>query len=74
MGRIKSTIIKKTAKRLVESITSAFSENFGTNKKALKDTMPSKPIRNKVAGYISRLVKMQKQPKQKKIETITITA
>lgn len=73
MGRIKSTIIKKTARRLVEANPSVFSEDFKVNKKALKDTMPSKPIRNKVAGYLSRLVKMQRHPKQKRTEMAEIS-
>ncbi len=60
MGRIKSLMIKRAAKKLLEDKES-FSESFEHNKKRLKDTMPSKPIRNKVAGYISRLVRMQKE-------------
>lgn len=56
MGRIKSTMIKKAARQLLEG-EHGFSTNFENNKKLLKDTMPSKPIRNKVAGYISRLIK-----------------
>ena len=58
MGRIKTTMIKKTAKQLVKE--DGFSEDFEANKKKLKDTMPGKSIRNKIAGYISRLVKFKK--------------
>ena len=66
MGRIKSTMVKKTAKKLMNE-EGFFTESFEENKKALADTMPSKPIRNKVAGYISRLVRMKKAgPKPKK--------
>jgi len=64
MGRIKSTIVKKTAKQLVAS-ESVFSDNFEHNKKLLGNLMPSKPIRNKIAGYIARLIKMQKMAKQR---------
>ncbi len=53
MGRIKSTLIKRTAKELVQQIE--FTENFDQIKKKLKHTMPSKKVRNKVAGYIARL-------------------
>ncbi|MDO8460762.1 MAG: 30S ribosomal protein S17e [Nanoarchaeota archaeon] len=56
MGRIKSTLIKKTATQLMDGFD-GFSEDFEYNKKVLKGTMPSKSIRNKVAGYISRLVR-----------------
>ena len=61
MGRIKSTMVKKTAKNLVGK-ESAFDESFENNKKILGRTMPSKPIRNKIAGYLARLKKMQKTP------------
>jgi ribosomal protein S17E len=59
MGRIKSTMIKRTTKKLLKE-KNPFSEDFEQNKKLLGDTMPSKPIRNKVAGYLARLMRMQK--------------
>ncbi len=59
MGRIKSTLIKRTAKNLLKE-ENTFSENFGQNKKLLGKNMPSKRIRNMIAGYISRLKKKEK--------------
>ncbi|MEK6855295.1 MAG: 30S ribosomal protein S17e [Nanoarchaeota archaeon] len=56
MGRIKSTMIKRTGEQLVE-LVDVFTGDFEQNKKFLKNTMPSKSIRNKVAGYIVRLKK-----------------
>lgn len=56
MGRIKSTIVKRTARNLLEE-ENKFSDNFEKNKKLLADTMPSKKVRNKIAGYITRLKK-----------------
>ena len=56
MGRIKSTLIKRTAENLIKE-NIEFSDNFEENKKLLGDTMPSKKIRNMVAGYITRLRK-----------------
>ena len=53
MGRIKSTLIKRTARILEKE--DYFSEKFDRNKKVLGNTMPSKSVRNKIAGYISRL-------------------
>lgn len=61
MGRIKSTMVKKAAKQLVE--TEQFNTDFDHNKRLLQGHMPSKPIRNKVAGYITRLIKMKKSPR-----------
>lgn len=60
MGRIKSTLIKRTAKKLIAE-ENLFSNNFDEDKKLLGNTMPSKRIRNKIAGYIARLKKMQQE-------------
>lgn len=68
-------MIKKTAKLLVEGEHS-FNESFEDNKRKMgRNTMPSKSTRNKIAGYIARLVKMKRMekeallnPKPKKIE------
>ncbi len=56
MGRIKSTMIKKTARLLLKE-ENHFTSNFENNKLVLGDTMPSKKMRNKIVGYISRLLK-----------------
>jgi small subunit ribosomal protein S17e len=61
MGRIKSLMIKKAAKQLLDGEHS-FNESFEHNKKILSNTMPSKPIRNKIAGYIGRLIRMKNAP------------
>ncbi len=58
MGRIKSTMIKKAARQLMAKKL-PFTIDFERNKRILKNTMPSKSIRNKIAGYIARLVKIQ---------------
>ena len=59
MGRIKSTMIKKAARQLLEGENS-FTEKFNDNKVILGRNMPSKPLRNKIAGYIARLKKMKR--------------
>ena len=64
MGRIKSTMIKRTSKKLINK-GNKFSEDFESNKKLLKGLMPSKGIRNKIAGYITRLIRQQKAEKAK---------
>ena len=57
MGRIKTKLIKRTAQKLVESESLEFSDDFEKNKKILADSLPSKKMRNMVAGYITRLKK-----------------
>jgi len=60
MGKIKSTLIKRTSRQLLAATPESFGETFGENKKALGRTMPSKKMRNKMAGYIARLKKNTK--------------
>lgn len=69
MGRIKSTMVKKAAKQLIGTID-VFDDTFETNKKALGRLMPSKPIRNKIAGYIARLKRAEKTPPRIKKEPV----
>ncbi len=54
MGRIKSTLIKKTAKKLLKEKPELFGKLFNDNKKILGNLMPSKWIRNRIAGQIAR--------------------
>ena len=63
MGRIKLLMVKRAAQQLLVGEHS-FNETFDYNKKLLGNTMPSKPIRNKIAGYIARLIRAQKQPRK----------
>ena len=58
MGRIKSKIVKRTANSLLKE-ENKFTNSFDNNKKLLKDSMPSKKIRNQIAGYIARLRKKE---------------
>lgn len=60
MGRIKSLMVKRAAKQLLVKHVDKFDESFENNKKILGNTMPSKAIRNKIAGYISRLQKQKR--------------
>jgi len=60
MGRIKSTLVKRTSKKLVQTDL-LFGEEFEGNKKILGNTMPSKKLRNRIAGYIGHFKKMEKR-------------
>ena len=55
MGRIKSTLIKRTSRQLIENSDESFGKTFAENKKALGSTLSSKKMRNKIAGYIARI-------------------
>lgn len=60
MGKIKSKLIKRSANILLKKDIE-FTENFEKNKKILKDTMPSKKLRNQMAGFLARTKKQEKQ-------------
>ena len=67
MGKIKSKMMRRTSEILLrEDIP--FSEDFDKNKKILGNTMPSKKLRNKTAGLISR---MKRQEAKRKAELAT---
>ena len=66
MGKIKTRLIKRTSEALTASDLE-FGEDFTKNKRALKKEMPSKKVRNQIAGYISRLRK-HKRIEQEKLE------
>lgn len=65
MGKIKSKMMRRTAETLMKDEEIEFSEDFEKNKKILGDTMPSKKLRNRIAGLISR---MKRQEAKKKAE------
>ena len=61
MGKIKSKTIRRASQSLIDEGIE-FSEDFEKNKKILGNTMPSKKLRNRMAGFLAR----EKKQKQKK--------
>ena len=53
-------IIKRTSRQLVEQLEDCFTKEFNDNKKALGNTLPSKRMRNKIAGYVTRIKRNKK--------------
>lgn len=63
MGRIRTAEIKHASFNLIEAHSGAFSADFEKNKTALADLkipIESKRDRNKVAGYIARIMRTKK--------------
>ena len=62
MGRIKTTLIKRTAKKLFANHKDEFHKDFEKNKKAVDNLIivSSKKLRNVIAGYVTRLKKQSK--------------
>ena len=69
MGKIKTRLIKRTSHRLMKEDI-GFSEDFEKDKKLLGREMPSKKVRNQIAGYIARLKKREKKEAKKIEESI----
>jgi len=60
MGKIKGKLIKRTSERFIKEGIE-FTDKFEDNKKILGDTMPSKKVRNQIAGYLARLKVQEKE-------------
>jgi len=62
MGRVRPRYIKSLGEKLLEMYPERFTDNFEENKKAVAELadIPSKTVRNRVAGDITRLVKRRK--------------
>ncbi len=59
MGRIKTQLTKSVSLKLVKSHGEDFTKEFEKNKDLVRKfaDVPSKKIRNVIAGYITRLMK-----------------
>ena len=64
MGKIKSKQVKRTA-HSIEEKGIEFSESFNENKKILGREMPSKKMRNQIAGHLTRKKKQERIAKAK---------
>ena len=62
MGRIKTTLIKRAGKKLMTMHKDKFKKDFTDNKKIVSKLadIPSKKMRNILAGYLTRLTKQKK--------------
>jgi ribosomal protein S17E len=67
MGRIRGKTIRQTVVEVLRRYKDSFGDDFETNKQALNGIISTeKTIRNKIAGYITKLAK------EKKIEEFII--
>lgn len=60
MGKVRPDRVKKVARELVERFPERFSANFDGNKKLVESltNISSTKLRNRIAGYITRLLAM----------------
>lgn len=61
MGRIKTMLIKRVTNQLMDEHGDVFTTEFSKNKALVEEhaEIPSKKIRNVIAGYTTRLKKKQ---------------
>merc|ERR1711997_244277 len=59
MGRVRTKTVKKAAKVIIEKYYTKLNLDFHVNKRLIEEValIPSKPLRNKIAGFITHLMK-----------------
>jgi len=59
MARVRTKTVKKASKTLIEKYYTRLSLDFHTNKRVCEEVaiIPSKKLRNKIAGFITHLMK-----------------
>ncbi len=70
MGSIRSANIKRVAREIVEKYPDMISEDFQKNKELVQKitNIPTKRVRNILAGYVTRYYKVIKYSRKKKPE------
>jgi len=63
MGKVRTTVVKRTARKLLEKYPDLFNGDFEHNKKVVSMLVElrSKKLRNQIAGYITHLVNRRKK-------------
>ncbi|MEM4700423.1 MAG: 30S ribosomal protein S17e [Candidatus Nezhaarchaeales archaeon] len=67
MGKVRPVVIKSMARRLMAQFGDKLTTNFEENKKLIAEltTIKAKHLRNRLAGYIVRLMKATKAGDEK---------
>ncbi|HEX69207.1 MAG TPA: 30S ribosomal protein S17e [Candidatus Bathyarchaeota archaeon] len=65
MGKVRTEHVKRIARELVERFPDKFTTDFENNKRVLESVaeIPTSKLRNKIAGYITRLMTMMNSGK-----------
>ncbi len=63
MGKVRPSLVKRTARALLELYSSEASDDFEKNKELVDQYvyLKSKKLRNQIAGYLTHLVKLQRK-------------
>ena len=65
MGNIKQGFIKRTGRELFNRYPNEFTRDFEHNKKKVEEltNITSKTMRNRIAGYVTKLVTLKEEGK-----------
>ncbi|MBI2499718.1 30S ribosomal protein S17e [Candidatus Woesearchaeota archaeon] len=63
MGRIKTTLVKRASNKILKENPDKFKKDFDSNKRIVEQYLdiPSKKLRNVIAGYVTRLANKEKK-------------
>ncbi len=63
MGKVRIGVVKRTARKLIASYPDLFTDDFEHNKRVVAQLIetPSKRLRNQIAGYVTRLVRLYRR-------------
>lgn len=66
MGKVRTTLVKRTARKLFTEHRDLFTRDFDHNKRVVSELIEyrSKKLRNQIAGYITHLVKIEERRKK----------
>ena len=67
MGKVRITVVKRTARKLLEKYPDLFTGDFEHNKRVVSQLveLKSKKLRNQIAGYITHLVNMKRKREER---------
>ncbi|MFW9934494.1 MAG: 30S ribosomal protein S17e [Promethearchaeota archaeon] len=61
MGKVRTVLVKRLSRELVERYPDSFSTDFDQNKEVVDEllTNTTKRLRNRIAGYVTRLMTLR---------------
>ncbi len=70
MGKVRTTLVKRTARKLLEMYPDLFTGDFEHNKRVVSELIEykSKKLRNQIAGYITHLVNARRKRERREKE------